>query len=600
MKSLIALAHVVLEDLGDRCRISTSRDKITVTARVKHEGLSFLTIALPKFGKDLQKGLDSGFVAPTMFTGFSRHLGLPRFLGGFLELVFDRETGLLLPEPSIEAIRSLHQFTAMFGKVELDCSDARVARAMDGFIQCETEVRKNDSLLEGNRHLLEKFQRVSSVLFANVFTEIDLMVYLGAHLPKHGPGATAEKLRSNEKYSSMEWTQRLEEYFPSGEFLFPNPRWWQTAQDVNLREPGDELPVRVIHVPKTLDKPRIIAIEPTCMQYAQQSLLEPMTELIDRDDLLRSIMGNLDQEPNRQLAKEGSIYGDLATLDLSEASDRVSNQLVRTMFARWPHLLEAVDACRSRRADVPGYGVVRLAKFASMGSALCFAVEGMVFTTIVFMAAEEVLDQPVDRRLLRELSGRVRIYGDDIIVPVEMVHRVIELLETFGLKVNHNKSFWTGRFRESCGGDYYGGREITPIRVRRALPTSRKHVPEIVSTVALRNHLFESGYERSVQFLDGILSKLLRVYPEIPRNTSALGRWTYGPIRPERSNPNTFRPQIKACVTVTKLPSDILDEHGALMKFFLKRGELPITDRKHLRRAGRPVSVDIKTRWIDI
>ncbi len=599
MKSLTAFSHIVLKDLGDRCHISTSRDSETITARVEHEGESFLTITLPAFGKDFQKSLDRGLVAHDVFLSFKRHGGLPRFLGGFLELVFDRETGFLLADPSIHAIFSIHQFCSMFGKVAGMCSDERVSAAWTGFVECEKSVRDADR----NRSTtdVEDFNRISALLFRDVFTEVDLAVYDRTLIPKHGPGATAEKLTSNAKYRSVEWTERLDSVFPFEEYLFPNLGWYQHFPKVDILEPGAERPVRVVAVPKTSKTPRIIAIEPTCMQYAQQGLLEALTEGIQEVDYLKNLLGNLDQGPNRVLARKGSIDGSLATLDLSEASDRVSNQLVRGMLARWPHLQEAVDACRSRKADVPDHGVIRLAKFASMGSALCFVMEGIVFTTIVFMALERELKRPLTIRDIQSSVGRVRVYGDDIIVPVHMVNRVIELLEAFGLKVNSGKSFWTGKFRESCGGDYYAGQDITPVRVRMELPSSRKHTDEIVSAVSLRNLLFDKGgFDGAVAYLDDMLVKLLPVYPEVPRNSPGLGRWSHNPVEWGRLCDRRHTPLIKVCVVRHRIPSDPLDGYGALMKGFLRRGELPFQDANHLQRAGRPESVDIKTRWIPL
>jgi len=486
----------------------------------------------------------------------------------------------------------------MFGKIQELCSDARIQDAMDSFVKCEQDVRRKDSMRPPEK--VAAFNRICSMLFAGVFTDVDQQVYYGQLIPKHGPGQTAERLKSNQKYAQTEWTSRLEEVFPFGENLFPNWGWYQSFPDVNILEPGAERPVRVIPVPKTAKTPRIIAIEPVYMQYMQQALLEALTSGIQRDDLLRNLLGNLDQEPNRLLARKGSITGDLATLDLSEASDRVSNQLVRGMLAPWRHLHNAVDATRSRKADVLGHGVLRLAKFASMGSAATFIMEGIVFTTIVFLSMEEQLGRPLTRRDIQSMRGRVRVYGDDIIVPVDMVDRVIGNLELFGLKVNTDKSFWTGKFRESCGGDYYAGLDITPVKVRRRFPQSRKDADEIASTVSLRNQLFSKGLEKSVQFLDELLSKYLRVFPLVPVGSDVMGRWTYDLVFGEKMCPDLQLPLIKAPVLSHEVGKDYLSDHGALMKYFLKRSDMPFADRKHLMRAGRAVSVDIKTRWVPL
>nr|QDH86528.1 MAG: hypothetical protein H1RhizoLitter3877_000004 [Leviviridae sp.] len=59
-------------------------------------------------------------------------------------------------------------------------------------------------------------------------------------------------------------------------------------------------------------------------------------------------------------------------------------------------------------------------------------------------------------------------------------------------------------------------------------------------------------------------------------------------------------PLVKGFVVSSRLPVSKLEGPGALVKFFIKAGDLPIFNEDHLIRAGRPVSVDIKTRWAPI
>ena len=594
MKSLIAFLQEALHDMESWCHISTALDVKTIQSRVEHEGLSFLTITLPSFGKDLQKGLDQGKISHDLFQGFHWTGGLPTFLSGFLGLVFDHQTGLLLEKPSIDAIRAIHQITSMFGKIELPCSESRNARAIDNYLQCEQEVRASDRSLDPRR--AEEYKRAGRALFASLFTTLDRKVYDGELVPRHGPGATADRLSGNRKFEQTEWPLRLERYFPAGEFILPNWRWHSELDGVDFLEPRDERPVRVTLVPKTLKTPRVIAIEPAAMQYCQQALMEVFVEGIEEDDFLSPFIGFTDQVPNRELAREGSLYGNLATLDLSEASDRVSNQHVRALLSNHPHLRGAVEACRSRKADVPGHGVIRLAKFASMGSALCFPVEAMVFLTIIFASIGRELNMPVTRKLISSFRGKVRVYGDDIIVPVDMMEPVAAGLEAFGLRVNSSKSFGTGRFRESCGGDYYEGVWITPVRVRSLFPRQLTQVTEIVSTVSLRNQLWETQlYPQAVAWLDRWLAGVLPHYPEVEPSSSVLGRHTWNPLG-EFMCTRLQVPLVRGLVVKSILPASKLDGMGALVKYFLKRGETPFGEEDHLIRAGRPVSVDIKTR----
>jgi len=602
MKSLTLFLQAVLVELADQtgCRTSAIRDGKTVSDRVGREGWSFLTITLPAFGKGLEKALDLEQCSPDLFTGFRCRGRTPIFMGEFMDLVFDRGSGRLLDNPSITAIWAIRQFTLMWAKILLPCSDARNAAAIEKYLECEKEVRESDRL---RSPLMESsFVRVASLLWNDVRNRTDKLVRDSELIPRHGPGATADRLKGNLKWNQTEWTQRMEQVFPHQRYLAST---WSMAlaklDHITILEPGEERPVKVTLVPKTLKTPRLIAIEPTAMQYMQQGLRDALEAAIESDKLMRNFVGSADQNPNREMARTGSLSGDLATLDLSEASDRVSNQLVRLLFRTNPDLAEGIEACRSRKADVFGK-TIRLAKFASMGSALTFPVEMMVFATIVFVGIERGLSRPITRKDVESLVGQVRIYGDDIIVPVEYVLPVIQALEDFGLRVNKDKSFWSGKFRESCGKEYYGGEDVSIVRVRRALPTRREHSQEIVSAVSLSNQLFMAGLWRSATLVDNWLRRFIPM-PVVAEDSPLLGRLSFlGVSNPqERWDSALHRPLVKGGVVHSNLPESNLDDYGALMKVFtnaLKRDhDLPTVDSDHLAKAGRPHRVDIKVRW---
>jgi hypothetical protein len=587
----------VANELATWCCTSTSRDFKTVSTRVKYEGDSFLTITLPNFCTDFQKSLAEGQVDRNLFQGFAFTSGLPRFLGGFLDLVFDRGTGRLLDNPSVDAIFAIRQLTLMFGKIALPCSEERTAAAIEGYIKCEQSVKDSDN--ERGLQEIDEFSTMASMLWDDLFTQVSRKIALGEILPKHGPGATADRLKGNQKYNQTEWTRRLEDIFPAAGFLLPNWNFLDNLNSVNWLEPGAERPVRVITVPKTLKTPRIIAIEPTAMQYVQQGILEAFTECIDADDNARAFIRWKSNVPNQRLARRGSLSGNLATLDLSEASDRVSNQLVREMLFDHPILADAVDASRSRRAEVPvhnGKKVIRLAKFASMGSALCFPMESLVFMTVIFLGIQDELRRPINPDDIKSFKGQVRVYGDDIIVPVRFVRSVVSKLETFGFKVNASKSYWTGKFRESCGKDYYAGHDVSVVRVRQLIPTQRSSVPEIISIVSLRNQLYQRGLWQSVRYLDNLIEGLIP-FPAVGPNSPILGKHNFSGFESERMCSDLQIPLVRGYKVVSKLPVDKLEDAGALLKFFLKRSEEPFVDRNHLERYGRPEAVDIKLRW---
>jgi len=623
----MSLWSQVAEESATRCCIDATKDINTVFRRVEHEGLSFLTITLPSLGKATQKWMDLGQAGT--HPSFEKDGSLPRFMGGYLSRVFDRSSGALLDDPCIDSIIAIRQLTLMFGKLLVPCSPARTRAAMQNFIECEQDVRQTDKDL--SQEDLVEFREMSSLLFREVFTQMERDLHYGQLLPKHGPGAVADGLTSNGKYQSRSWTRRLEDVFPSYEYLIPNLHFRDELDEVNILEPGAELPVKVVSVPKTLKTPRIIAVEPTCMQYTQQALLRCFLAAHGRDELLRDLIGFDDQSPNQRLAHDASLNGETATLDLSDASDRVSNQLVRTMVGHWPLLNRAIDATRSRRAEVPGHGVIRLAKYASMGSALCFPMEAMVFTTMIFIGIQRSLNVTMTLKDIKSFRNSVRVYGDDLIVPVDHVPMIVQTLEHFGARVGLDKSFWTGRFRESCGKEYFNGTDVSLVRVRQALPSTITDAPGVISAVSLRNQLYLAGYWKTVEWLDKKLGSLLKAgYPYVLPTSPVLGRVSFLGYQSDRMHPFLHSPQVRGYVVEAKAPSDELGDTGALLKCLLglesrstlrgAESHLSLVpcyesglsrrnvetspwsptvgqDERHLERSGRPRRVSIKPGW---
>jgi hypothetical protein len=486
----------------------------------------------------------------------------------------------------------------MWKKLELPCTSARVAKAFSKYKDCEHEVaEKTQELLVGDQDHLSTFRSISSLLWDRALLPLDRKIYKGEGLlPKHGPGATADGLKGNHKFKLQQWPRRLDVFFPSSLYLIPSENHWDLLDRVDFVEPGYEMPVKVISVPKTLKTPRIIGVEPTGMQYAQQALLRELVPILENKKLFSGSLGFTDQEPNKVLAKTSSRTQEFATLDLSDASDRVSNLLVKEMLHNLPSLSGALQACRSSRAEVPGQGTLALTKFASMGSAVTFPVEAMVFLTIVVIGYQRQLSRPLTHKDVKRILKRVRIYGDDIIIPVELVPYVTSALHDYGSVVNAHKSFWTGRFRESCGGDYYDGADVTPVYVRRVFPESRRDTKEFVSCVSLRNQLYKAGLWNAAAYLDTQLEGMAP-FPVVAESSPALGRHSFLGYSQERLCRNLHRPLVWAAVQVAKKRPSKLDGAYALMKYFLKEGDEPFFDKEHLSYYGRPLSVDTKIRW---
>lgn len=620
MKSRTELWQCMLADASIRCSVSTSeleRDTKRVLDRVTHEGDSFFTVTLPSYGKSFEQALRRECIDSELFVGWSRK-GSPKkvrvtpiFLGGLLDRVFNSETGRILEEPCIDSIQAIRQLTLAFGKLKELCSPELIQEEYKAYLKTDEEIHEHLVRFweDGSKALrtLDSLRQVARTLFGAPLSKLDSDIWSYDVVPKHGPGATADRLRGNMKFDQREWPVRMEQLFPFMEYAVPS-RDLQLLEDVNFLPIEGERPVKLTAVPKDATKPRLIAEEPTCMQYMQQAISRRLTDYLQTEYVSGSrnesyeFLGFIHQWPNQAMAQIGSEDGSLATLDLSEASDRVPNWLVDELFADFPWFAEALSVTRSRRVSIEGLGEFSLSKFASMGSALTFPIEAMIFLTIVMKVVihGEVDDpRPVISKDIQALRDKVRIYGDDIIVPVDSAEAVVLGLETLGFRVNKNKSFWTGQFRESCGKEYFAGEDVSIVRFRKALPTRpplpHRDATDVVTTVSTRNLFYEAGYWTTTQCLDDVLEIVLRGhYPYVGPNSPVLGRRSYlYEYDTHGIDSDTQAPLVKGYVEHSKSPVNPAANYAALMKCLLINGDAN-TQSDHLERSGRPRVVSIK------
>jgi hypothetical protein len=450
-----------------------------------------------------------------------------------------------------------------------------------------------------------KFISVASVLWGPMVSAIALPNCT----PRHGPGATAERISGNSKFAWRYWNDRLEPYFPLIDNGYPIgcPESSEELQMVSIIPEELESPVRVISVPKTLKSPRIIAIEPCCTQFVQQGIRAALYAAIDSNWMARGHVNFRDQAINQRLAMTSSKTGRLATIDLSDASDRVPHDLAMEMFRSNPDLQDAIEACRTTKALLPDGSIIEpLRKFASMGSALCFPVEAMYFYTICVVALLQEQGLPVTPRNCFKVSRNVHIYGDDIVVPTMYADAILDHLQKYNCKVNTNKTFVSGSFRESCGEDAYEGERVTPIYLRKTIPQNRQQADKLISWTATANAFYKVGYWHTATLMFKRLESILGSLPYVSETSSALGRISYLGYRSvERWNNNYQRFEIKAWVPSPVRRTDELEGYGALMKCFLfmeGRDSNIITpldeSADHLKQSALHGAVLLKRRWV--
>lgn len=352
--------------------------------------------------------------------------------------------------------------------------------------------------------LFKQFSPESSLLDLVQLVADRISVLIGDFVPgdvrfKHGPGAVSEGSRGKlYKYDFPTWSGRLQFAFPAEEFAMANSSLLGGGFVASDCVPDEEGASRLIAVPKTQKTPRLIAAEPTCNQWAQQAVRDFLTLRIRSTFIGRSIDFSR-QDLSQKLTLTASHTGSYATIDLSSASDRLSCWVVQRIFRRNIPLLTALIASRTRYIsndiDKKSPKLHKLRKFASMGSALTFPVQSLVFF-ILCVAAGLSLHSGWS---ISKVARQVRVYGDDIIVPVSWMPRVEHILTRMCLKVNHTKTFSAGNFRESCGMDAWDGHDVTPPYVPEFYSESAPS--SLVSIVEVSNNLYKKGLWNASHFV---------------------------------------------------------------------------------------------------
>jgi len=232
---------------------------------------------------------------------------------------------------------------------------------------------------------------------------------------------------------------------------------WAAAEQARATRYGDYVVVeegRLAFVPKRTDCSRTIVIESSLATFYQLGI-----ETIFRNRL-KSFFGidlSTQSVLNRELAREGSLKDHNITIDLTEASNSVSERMLRWALPR--NILQWLDFCRTRYVKLPSGERVELAMYSSMGNGYTFPLETIVFSAVV-AAAASFREIHLPKPWITDSSNAWGVFGDDIICPKRLTMDVLRLLDLLGFRVNRDKSFVEGPFRESCGADYYEGSNV--------------------------------------------------------------------------------------------------------------------------------------------
>ncbi len=474
----------------------SERDINRIVSLVETRGERSIFIDFPSCAKSLDRALSRGKLDVRKFAILGKtKYGLPEFMNSVFARVFDSNGYLLREDIDRGAVKALRQVLLLYKKVQIPCSEEKIRDECKAFFALDRSLRSGSNLWNDLEHdarelflgdapqdeptflpwgesrsphgLLRLAQRVCDQVVRR-FHEFDPDNVVG----NHGPGAVADSKRGMDKYVFPTWSQQLERVFPRNFHASPNFRTYEYGNwDVD-GSPGSlrTLPARLIPVAKTQEKPRLIASEPTANQFIQGGIRKFLRKMIE-SGVLQSSIAISDQSLSRDMALLASMDDSIATVDLSNASDRLSTWTVERVFRKAPRLLEGLAASRSQYIVDDRYTkqYAMLRKYAPQGNATVFPLQSIVYCCFALAASiwsEPGLKSRSDAELWRSINRAahmVRVYGDDIILPSYALPALSSLLELCQLAVNGGKSHYGGRFAESCGMDAFMGTDVTPV-----------------------------------------------------------------------------------------------------------------------------------------
>nr|UJQ85210.1 MAG: hypothetical protein 3 [Leviviridae sp.] len=518
--------------IGKRIEVACSNDRIYAKVGEYHDIERNLRKPSFDWSRDelrLDRGEDCCLSKQQLSPGNRHYNGGDLFHpGGFLHIVSEESANIEETCHDVAAIEDRHLSD---DHMSVHLVQAVDHRPVDDFpvgtlFHTGTCSDSERSRLEDIR-LLNKVQEVSDLIFStfDAFEPVAFSSWLyerGEGIGfKHGPGAVAEKLKMHEKSCFPNWPQKLQNRF----------QWELCGKTIGApleRPSNNEMAARLLAVPKTAKGPRLIAAEPTSHQWCQQLLLRFLFVQC-RKTFGSHFIDFKDQGKSGSMVLQASFDRLLATVDLSDASDRLTCWTVERIIRSNSSLLAALHAARTRYIRIDPkinngeLDFLSLRKFASQGTATTFPVMSLVMLCIA-LASSLGDKERVTWARIKELRTKVRVFGDDIILPVHGYARLVRTMDLLQLKVNMAKSYIHGHFRESCGTDGYKGYNITPTKPKTLVCDSPASCQAVVDT---SNNLFNKGLWYASRTADDQLPLSVRKYLRIVgRNEAGFSGFT--------------------------------------------------------------------------
>jgi hypothetical protein len=551
--------------LADVSRLSGLRE-----IRGSYEGMHWCLNEAPKLEKHVLESIET-----------DSNIDLERFPDWIRRLA---ERSVMDPS----SLRYLRQLLLFCYKADVTLDNDKIDLSLKTFIEVNRKVGEfsNSLARESPRLLYLARKHCQSVLYR--FRE-------KAIKPSHGPGAS-----TTPKNVWSHWYHTIEACYPYADYMYlkeltdplgsgfnrDHVAQWDQASEQS------QIAAKLICVPKDTRGPRLICVHPAESIWIQQGLRVELERVIS---LRRESPGPWprnhvqfdDQSVNGRIALLSSRSRRYATIDMKEASDRISESLVQILFGR---KYKWFGCCRAQKVRIPAAGFPYaddINCYAPMGNATTFPVQSLVFWAICVASMQSRgFHQP----------GAAFVFGDDIIVPSECAEAVINDLESFGLLVNRSKTFWRGAFRESCGVDAFKGVDVTPIRWKTTLDAEQLVSLQSLSDLGMRLRI--SGYEEAAATVYTILRDRLREFYHgrrlfLTNNRHHGGLAEYTPFTSYALRDSYWSSSLHAYVTpvwrieTSSLQSDSHDWNHVLESVLMleRTGRSSIPDRNVSRRS---------------
>lgn len=330
--------------------------------------------------------------------------------------------------------------------------------AIDNFVKLNESI-KPFHLSDLDDECLDIFNRCKSILYDSLmdlrYQSCSLTLNRAVQYSYTGPGKSIKSDFNNFVSKMFESPLSTTSLFLYKHYRSAISNSWLEAELIRHTALGVSIVEgsNISTVPKDAKRDRTICTEPLMNSFYQLGCKHILENALRKH---HHIDVSTQQSINRDLALKGSIDAFLCTIDLKDASDSISLDLCRELLPR--EAFNTLCAVRSPKSRINGvYHDLKM--ISTMGNGFTFPLMTIILSSLVRAIY-------LHHNLSPKNGENYGVFGDDIIVTKDHYNQLVCMLEAFGFTVNVSKSFSTGFFRESCGGDFYKGQDIRGIYIK--------------------------------------------------------------------------------------------------------------------------------------